>query len=1077
MVTGDSSTVANSILTIKTNVRATSRKKASFYGNLILANLFLLGFAPGIFAQTSQFACIANAGVPPIVRADGLSELMGDLVLSCTGGTPTPANQAVPQYNVTVALSTNVTSRVLAGSFTEALLIVDDPASAVQPSQPLLNCGNTGAPDNGSSGSGVCSILSTGKPNLTYDGTMNGWGTAACDGSQGRPAANAYGCGRPNAFQAKLGTPSDPNQKNAVTFFSVPLDAPGSESRTLRITDLRGNSAAVGFITPGSLTTITASISISGSPELQINNPVQLVAYVEGGLTSASCGTAAGGTRVRFCEQFSTSFRPRNISFYTGDAGGTLPDATLARGQSYPAFNGSRNYPADVAQNVPGTIYNTESAFEWQNNSSNAPPTVNPPDAVGNIKVQTRVNPLKSTAAGGLDTGIANAGVAQAGTRIAFQFNSVPQDASIQVPDVLYLFHLGSSYNGDPTQYQSSASGVMVRTATDAAGAGPFTPLTGTLAGTSSLAVYEVLWADPFGTEFSELPYTILNAPPQAVIQVIMKFAPFYPSSPAGYASATLPEPRFTSCSILNCFTVTPAVGLNTSSVTSISVTADPSAGVDLTNAQMVLRASGQKDILGSTSSSAVNSLTATFNLLGVSVGDWDIVISLQGGTQFTLPRAFAVAAQCTYSFAPPAFSVAAVGGSSSFYVTPNPFACPWSASADAGWITVGQPLPQDSYWIQPFTVISNPNNSQRTGTISVFGPTITLVQDAAGQPCVYTVGPSSVTVPATGGNAVFTVDAPVGCPWTHTESIPWLQGFSGGYSDQYPPYDVFTFFVNPNTGAARSASATLAGHTVVINQSGTAAHVGVFRSGFFWLEDVDGNQQFNSPPDRAFAFGGVPGDIPITGDWNGSGTTKVGVYRPSNGLFVLDYDGDGQFTAADKAYNLGVGTQAGDVPVVGDWNGDGKTKVGLFRQGFFWILDSNGDGVFQQGVDQTFAFGGVAGDVPVVGDWNGTGTSKIGLFRQGFFWILDTNGNGSIDNVNGPGGDQAFAFGGIPGDVPVVGDWNGDGKSKVGVFRSGFFWVLDANGNYQFDGTAPGQDFAFPFGGIIGDKPVVGKW
>src|ERR1035437_1178510 len=192
--------------------------------------------------------------------------------------------------------------------------------------------------------------------------------------------------------------------------------------------------------------------------------------------------------------------------------------------------------------------------------------------------------------------------------------------------------------------------------------------------------------------------------------------------------------------------------------------------------------------------------------------------------------------------------------------------------------------------------------------------------------------------------------------------------------------------------------------------------NVGIFRDGFFWILDQDGNQQFNSPPDRAFAFGGIPGDIPITGDWNGSGTSKVGVYRSSNGLFILDYDGDGQFTAADKVYNLGVGIQAGDVPVVGDWNGDGRTKVGLFRQGFFWILDTNGNGVFEQSTDSSFACGGVAGDVPIVGDWNGTGTSKVGVFRAGFLWILDTNGNHTVD-----AGDQIFAFGGIAGDVPVV--------------------------------------------------------
>jgi uncharacterized repeat protein (TIGR01451 family) len=164
------------------------------------------------------------------------------------------------------------------------------------------------------------------------------------------------------------------------------------------------------------------------------------------------------------------------------------------------------------------------------------------------------------------------------------------------------------------------------------------------------------------------------------------------------------------------------------------------------------------------------------------------------------------------------------------------------------------------------------------------------------------------------------------------------------------------------------------------------ASHAGIFRSGFFWILDVDGNQLFNNPPDLAFAFGGNPGDIPITGDWNGDGRTKVGVYRPHSGLFVLDYDGDGQFTSADKVYNLGVGTDPTDIPVIGDWNGDGRSKIGIYRQGFEWLLDYNGDGAYQgPPVDRAYFFGGIPGDVPVVGDWTGTGTSKIGLVRLGF--------------------------------------------------------------------------------------------
>jgi hypothetical protein len=259
--------------------------------------------------------------------------------------------------------------------------------------------------------------------------------------------------------------------------------------------------------------------------------------------------------------------------------------------------------------------------------------------------------------------------------------------------------------------------------------------------------------------------------------------------------------------------------------------------------------------------------------------------------------------------------------------------------------------------------------------------------------------------------------------------------------------------------------------------QAAVRSKPGIFRSGFYWLLDTDGNHTWSSPPDLGGAFGGIPGDVPITGDWSGNGYTKVGIYRPSNGLFLLDSNGNGVFDAGDATFNLGVGVQPGDIPVVGDWNGDGRTKVGLFRQGYLWILDTNGNGRFEQGVDQTFAFGGVPGDVPVVGDWNGSGTSKIGLFRLGFYWILDANGNGILDNINGSGGDQSFSFGGMAGDVPLVGDWNGSGTSKVGVFRQGFYWVLDGNGNHTFDGTGPGQDFAFPFGGIGGDVPVVGKW
>jgi hypothetical protein len=56
---------------------------------------------------------------------------------------------------------------------------------------------------------------------------------------------------------------------------------------------------------------------------------------------------------------------------------------------------------------------------------------------------------------------------------------------------------------------------------------------------------------------------------------------------------------------------------------------------------------------------------------------------------------------------------------------------------------------------------------------------------------------------------------------------------------------------------------------------------------------------------------------------------------------------------------------------VVGDWTGDGKTKVGIYRNGT-WYLDLTGTGHFDSCVSTSrcLAWGGNTGDVPVLGTW-----------------------------------------------------------------------------------------------------------
>jgi hypothetical protein len=222
---------------------------------------------------------------------------------------------------------------------------------------------------------------------------------------------------------------------------------------------------------------------------------------------------------------------------------------------------------------------------------------------------------------------------------------------------------------------------------------------------------------------------------------------------------------------------------------------------------------------------------------------------------------------------------------------------------------------------------------------------------------------------------------------------------------------------------------------------------------------------------------------------------TRAGVYRPGVG-FLQDLNGNGVGPApidpGDRTLTFAPpgGVKPGDLPVVGDWNGDGHAKTGFYRPSTgTWWLDANGDGVFNAG-DLTYQFGGVAGDVPVVGDWIGIQGATfhkdcIGIFRAGFFWVLDLNCNGTFD---GTPADAAFPFGGQAGDVPVVGAWTGY-LTQVGVVRKyapagvpqgdPFYWVLDASltnaGNLpENHPPAPGS---FAFGGLAGDVFVTGDW
>jgi hypothetical protein len=204
----------------------------------------------------------------------------------------------------------------------------------------------------------------------------------------------------------------------------------------------------------------------------------------------------------------------------------------------------------------------------------------------------------------------------------------------------------------------------------------------------------------------------------------------------------------------------------------------------------------------------------------------------------------------------------------------------------------------------------------------------------------------------------------------------------------------------------------------------------------------------------------GLATDLPIVGDWTGTGMKRIGIFR--NGTWILDTNGNGVIDAGDKTVSFG---QAGDIPVVGDWRGTGQIALGLFRQGTF-ILDLSGHltGIPTGLSDATFTFG-QAGDIPIIADWNGSGTAKVGVFLNGV-WLVDYTGGRVVSGLN-----RSYVYG-QAGDIPVVGDWDSSGSPpKIGIYRGGI-WILNYSGNNVMG--VPGLTEMLVGFGFAGYTPLV---
>jgi len=349
----------------------------------------------------------------------------------------------------------------------------------------------------------------------------------------------------------------------------------------------------------------------------------------------------------------------------------------------------------------------------------------------------------------------------------------------------------------------------------------------------------------------------------------------------------------------------------------------------------------------------------------------------LRTGTMTIAGQTFTVTqvGACTAEISPRSAPFAPGGGTGSVDVTAVN-GCTWTATSNAGWITIDSGSSGSGNGTVTYTVASNPGHT-RTGTMSIANETFTVNQTGINR--VRTIGlydPTSSTFFLRNTNSSAPADVvfsygPAGAGW-----VPIVGDWNGDGVDTIGLY-------NPATST-------------------------------FFLR----NANSSAPADLVFGFGPAgAGWIPIAGDWNGDGIDTIGLYDPSSSTFFLRNANSS--APADLVFNFGP-AGAGWIPIIGDWNADGVDTIGLYNPGTstFFLSNSNSSAP----ASLVFNYGPAgAGWNPVAGDWNGDGTDTIGLYNpaSSTFFLRNTNSSAPADVVfsYGPAG---------AGWIPIAGDWDG---------------------------------------------------